>query len=90
MLETLPLNLDRDLPFLSSLHLSRNKISELPSDFSRMVNLRLVDLSRNRLTTFLDPLTSLTALTTLDIGHNQIKVIPESIRNLVNLGKKLF
>lgn len=64
------------LPCLTTLSLNSNLLTDMPNCISRFTSLKILNLSRNRLTklpaALLAPLTS---LDTLDCGHNQLRTI---------------
>lgn len=69
---------------LVSLKLSNNKITALPSYFSRYTSLRSLNLSSNSLTAFPDMICGLRTLVDLDVSFNAITGLP-GIGQLVNL-----
>ncbi|XP_023321706.1 leucine-rich repeat-containing protein 1 isoform X1 [Eurytemora carolleeae] len=85
LVEQVPEKLYLKMPFLSNLHLSRNNISKIPKDFSKLSQLTLLDLSRNQLLEYPDCLNGIKTLKTLDLSHNRIQELPEKISELINL-----
>jgi internalin A len=70
---------------LRNLHLSANKISELPIEFCKLYELQTLNLSKNKISTFPEQFGELKNLKTLDLFMNNIKELPESILSLTNL-----
>lgn len=69
---------------LISLHLNNNKLVNLPN-LEKLISLKDVNLSYNRLKYIPNELSSLTNLVTLNLSNNGIKEIPNNIENLLNL-----
>ena len=79
----LPLN----LPHLTVLNLSHNKISKIPDSLFGFIHLRLLDLSFNKIDNVPSTISLFHDLRKLDLSHNEISKIPSSISNLKRLEK---
>ena len=60
-------------------------ISEFFSDNDELSNIRMLDLSGNRLTSLPDSISRLANLQSLDLSDNQLTSLPDSISRLANL-----
>ncbi len=70
---------------LTDLYANENLISILPDAFGMLSNLRIANLSSNRLGGLPDTVYGLTSLVELDLSHNHITVSYIRVRNsLVN------
>jgi len=69
---------------LSRLSLDETGISKLPHDLHRL-GLFAIDLNRNALHSFPEPLFECSTLTTLNLQHNAITHLPDSFHMLTNL-----
>src|SRR5689334_18735658 len=58
---------------------------KMPTDFSKMLNLRILVLYENQLKSSLPEFTKLPSLTYLDIDRNQLTSVPPEISRLTNL-----
>lgn len=72
------------LSSLQLLHLSKNKLSRLPPEFSSL-RIRRLDLSNNLFDTMPPEVFSLSCLETLDLSGNNIQFIPPDISKLTTL-----
>ena len=79
----LPLN----LPHLTVLNLSHNKITRIPDSLFGFIHLRLLDLSFNKIENVPSFISLFPDLRKLDLSHNEISKIPSSINNLKKLEK---
>ena len=70
---------------LSSLDLSYNQLSDLPTEIFRHGNLSRLYLRENQLTTLPAGIDSLESLTTLDLSKNRLTTLPEGIGGLERL-----
>eukprot|EP01127_Copromyxa_protea_P004346 TRINITY_DN14212_c0_g1_i1.p1 TRINITY_DN14212_c0_g1~~TRINITY_DN14212_c0_g1_i1.p1 ORF type:complete len:355 (-),score=73.25 TRINITY_DN14212_c0_g1_i1:53-1024(-) len=70
---------------LDHLDLSNNTLTSLPSTFSQLVNLTILNLSVNKLSSFPECILSLTKLKSLDLQHNSLPSLPNNISSLENL-----
>lgn len=70
---------------LRTLDLSDNKFVVLPNDISRFLQLKHLNLSKNKLGKIPDCMGALTKLETLNLSHNNLSVLPRTISNLINL-----
>lgn len=73
------------LPRLRTLRLSRCNLRYLPTWFSNLTSLKVLDISFNRLTEIPMCLTSMTALTTLNVECNNLRRIPCLFTNVRSL-----
>lgn len=73
------------LPQLTTLFLSGNKIVSIPDAISRLQNLTMLFMNNNRLTDLSENVAKLQNLTTLDLAGNQLAILPEAIAKLQNL-----
>ena len=79
----LPLN----LPHLTVLNLSHNKISKVPDSLFGFIHLRLLDLSFNKIDNVPSTISLFHDLRKLDLSHNELSKIPSSVSNLKRLEK---
>ena len=83
-LETLPDEIG-NLENLTSLTITKNKLTSLPPDIDNLINLERLDLDDNSLT-FLPPnISNLRNLKVLDLSNNILDKLPINIGNLRNL-----
>eukprot|EP00607_Mallomonas_marina_P001888 CAMPEP_0182426176 /NCGR_PEP_ID=MMETSP1167-20130531/12586_1 /TAXON_ID=2988 /ORGANISM="Mallomonas Sp, Strain CCMP3275" /LENGTH=424 /DNA_ID=CAMNT_0024607425 /DNA_START=110 /DNA_END=1384 /DNA_ORIENTATION=- len=79
LLETIPSGLS-SCTLLQQLHLGANKISEIPSEvLFTLVNLRELQLYKNRITTIPPEIGNLSEITRLSLSSNNIRSLPEEI-----------
>ncbi len=71
-----------DLPRLTFLDLSDNKLTALPESVTCLQNLTALHLFRNQLTALPENVTRLQNLTSLVLGANQLTTLPESVTRL--------
>jgi len=69
---------------LTKLAISGNKIGEIES-IGNLINLEILNIGNNQLTSLPETIGNLTNLKYLDIGNNQLTILPETIGNLTNL-----
>lgn len=69
---------------MTRLNLSYNNLSELPDDFSNLVNMRFLSLNDNKFTKFPSVLLSLKKLETLNLARNKISEIPKNLEEQLN------
>lgn len=74
---------------LRNLDLSKNKISILPDDISRLKKLKQLNLDSNKLEVLPNSFGSMNKLEIVNISNNMISVLPQSFANLSNL-KQLY
>lgn len=74
---------------LTSLVLHQNGLSDLPDTIGELVNLKLLDVAENTLTSLNPAVCKLSALLTLNVGQNQIEELPE-VSGLSNLHELLL
>ena len=79
----LPLN----LPHLTVLNLSHNKICKVPDSLFGFIHLRLLDLSFNKIDNVPSTISLFHDLRKLDLSHNELSKIPSSVSNLKRLEK---
>lgn len=70
---------------LTTLDLSKNKLSQLPYQIGKLVNLKRLVLSGNRLSGLPADIGNLTSLTHLDCSANKLTFLPWTIQYLTNL-----
>ncbi|CAK1599652.1 unnamed protein product [Parnassius mnemosyne] len=70
---------------LRNLDLSKNKISSVPDDISRLKNLKQLNLSANHIEVLPDSLIYLKKLEMLNVSNNSISSLPSHFSNLNNL-----
>jgi len=63
----------------TKLDLSRNQLSELPTEITQLANLNTLDLSENQLSELPTEITQLANLNTLDLSGNQLSELPAEI-----------
>jgi len=69
----------------TKLDLSRNQLTSLPPEITKLTSLTSLDLSSNQLTSLPLEITKLTSLTSLDLSSNQLTSLPPEITRLTNL-----
>ena len=74
----------------TTLNLSANKLSSIPTEIGKIKSLEVLDLSNNKLSALPTTVGDLSNLKTLDIRSNQIKDLPENIYKLVRLTNLLI
>ena len=67
------------------IELRRKGFTEFPKELQKFPNLKVLDLSKNKIKFFPDFLAHLSNLTTLYLSRNDIEIIPTSIRLLESL-----
>ncbi|XP_015580482.2 plant intracellular Ras-group-related LRR protein 6 isoform X3 [Ricinus communis] len=67
------------LPHLQELYLRHVQLHEVPSDILSLLQLRILDLSRNSLQSIPEGFKSLTSLTELDLSDNSIAALPPEL-----------
>ncbi|MEH2429617.1 MAG: COR domain-containing protein, partial [Nostoc sp.] len=72
---------------LTQLHLSYNKITQIPEAIANLTNLTQLHLSYNKITQIPEAIANLTNLTQLHLRNNEITQIPEAIESLPKLKK---
>ncbi|KOB68881.1 Leucine-rich repeat-containing protein 57 [Operophtera brumata] len=70
---------------LRNLDLSKNRISALPDDISRLKHLKLFNLDTNKLHTLPNSIVNMKKLEVLNISNNLVTALPLSFSNLSNL-----
>ena len=83
----LSLDLPLNLPHLTVLNLSHNRIQTIPESLFGFIHLKLLDLSFNEIESVPSIICLFHELRKLDISHNKISKIPSSINNLKRLEK---
>eukprot|EP00186_Timspurckia_oligopyrenoides_P000898 CAMPEP_0182447980 /NCGR_PEP_ID=MMETSP1172-20130603/22347_1 /TAXON_ID=708627 /ORGANISM="Timspurckia oligopyrenoides, Strain CCMP3278" /LENGTH=465 /DNA_ID=CAMNT_0024644655 /DNA_START=422 /DNA_END=1819 /DNA_ORIENTATION=+ len=73
------------LPHLIHLNLSRNQLTQLPSDIDCCINLQTLNLMNNKLKTLPESVSNLSHLQHLGLKSNQLVQLPEHIGNLSSL-----
>ncbi len=73
------------LPFLSNLHFSMNRIARLPANIHRIEGLRWLDLSHNLLSELPPSFGLLSKLEILDLGGNPFRQIPRCLHAMGSL-----
>lgn len=61
------------------LKLSQNRITVLPDELEKMINLEILELDSNRLTVLPDSISILTRLQRLDISNNNLSALPKNL-----------
>ena len=74
-----------NLANLTQLHLSFNKITQIPDEISNLANLTQLYLSSNQISEIPDAIANLSNLAQLYLRSNQITKIPDAIAKLANL-----
>ncbi|CAM1331885.1 Uncharacterised protein g10708 [Pycnogonum litorale] len=74
-----------EMSTLNWIILSQNSLRMLPSQFNKLVNLKMLDLSDNHLSSLPDNFGSLHRLQTLLLNENNLTNLPDSFRRLENL-----
>jgi internalin A len=69
----------------TELDLSKNELTSLPPEITKLTNLTSLKLSHNRLKSLPRGSEKLTNLTNLDLSHNHFKSLPPGIAKLTNL-----
>ncbi|XP_078605300.1 uncharacterized protein LOC144878523 [Branchiostoma floridae x Branchiostoma japonicum] len=72
-------------PKLTTLDVSNNRLSGLPSKLVRLQSLQVLNVSNCSLTILPDSIGEFPSLTRLDISTNNLKVLPNSISHLLTL-----
>ena len=67
------------------MNVANNKIYQLPTDFTDIPKLNIVDLSNNLLTSLPDSICDMKTLRMLYVSDNCLSKLPENIGNLINL-----
>lgn len=70
---------------LTALDLSKNQLTELPFEITKLKNLMILDLSQNQLTEIPPELLELKKLTELNLDHNQLTQLPSEFNELKDL-----
>ena len=74
-----------DLPNLTSLNLSINSLTSLPSELGNLVNLRTLCITNNFLTQLPPEIGNLLNLNCLNVSRNNLTSLPPELYNLINL-----
>ena len=72
---------------MTDFSLSRNKITQLPAEISKLINLTSLILYSNELTEFPAKITKLANLTSLILYSNQLTTLPNEINHLTKLAQ---
>ncbi|XP_075697683.1 leucine-rich repeat-containing protein 20 [Rhinoderma darwinii] len=71
---------------LQELNLEGNSLEKLPHEVCLLLNLKMINVARNKLVTFPDELTKIQCIKNINLEGNQIKDIPiEALNHLQNL-----
>ena len=73
------------LSAVKKLNMSQNRVTELPLEFGKCLNLELFEANTNRLRSITPEIGNLTLLQRLDLSNNQIDALPESFGLCTNL-----
>lgn len=71
----LPSQISGHFPLLQSLRLTGNQISEIPSSFLELTNLRMLDLGKNNFTTISETIFLITSLKELNMQMNKLSMV---------------
>jgi hypothetical protein len=76
-----------DIINLTELDLSKNEISKIPHELSKLINLNTLDLSSNNIKQLPEAISQLAKLRSLNLNNNQIEVLYGFISKLTNLAE---
>jgi len=74
-----------DVKLTTDISITYSGITELPENLVKLINLKYLDLSGNRLTSLPESIGNLTKLTSLNLTNNKLTSLPENIGKLKNL-----
>ncbi|XP_004928550.1 leucine-rich repeat-containing protein 57 [Bombyx mori] len=84
-LKEIPIDVFSLCDVLRNLDLSKNKLSVLPDDLSKLKHLKQLNLDSNKLQALPESLINLKKLEVLNISNNFVQTLPVCLKNLNNL-----